>query len=219
MVLAITSILFFSMPIVATTIANSLEKQHSSLVFSETLPHDVIVVLGGGLRIPTAPANRIQLGITSDRYLLAAELYKAGKAKKIILSGGNLYEQPGLHGEAFYARELLISWGVDQKHIVTDQTSKTTEQNKTYTFDLLHEHKFDSILLVTSALHMPRSLALFHSESVKITPAVADQQVRKINAPAWTKISPNAEALLLSTKALHEYYGSWFYKLKKLKAE
>ena len=55
---------------------------------------------------------------SSDRIRFAGQLYKAKKAKKIVIAGGNVFPQQGVRGEAFYIAQLLIEWGVPQDDIL-----------------------------------------------------------------------------------------------------
>ena len=200
---------------VASWLVLSLEKQNPQLVLNELAVHDAIIVLGGGLKLPSKKVEYSQLTASSDRYWYAVRLYHAGKAKKIIVSGGNLIKQPGLKSEAYYARELLIEWGVPSSAIVLEQSSRTTNENKEGVAQLIKEHNFSSVLLVTSAMHMPRALDLFSSLPISITPAPADFVVREragVEGLAWL---PSASAMNLTTRALHEYYGIWFNALKR----
>jgi uncharacterized SAM-binding protein YcdF (DUF218 family) len=211
-----------SNPLVARNLVYSLERQHPQQALESIRPHDAIIVLGGGLRIPSPPARHVQLGLGSDRYWYAARLYKSGKAKKIILSGGNLYPQNGLHSEAFYAAELLQQWGVPKAAIVLELGSRTTLENRENTAKILKSEGFQPtryndrqrVLLVTSAIHMPRAFYLFKKIPVLVTPASADVMIRQQSAPTIFSLIPSASALNLTTVALHEYYGLWYELLK-----
>jgi len=216
MLFAITVFLLSSNSYVALWLTKQLEKQHPQEQIWDVPSHDALIVLGGGLKIPTEPAKHTQLGAGSDRYWYAVQLYRAGKAKKIILSGGNLVEQPGLKGEAFYASELLLKWGVPRAAILIEEGSRTTHENKDAIGSLLKSQELNSALLVTSAMHMPRAHQLFKTLPINITPASADIIVRdskKIEGLAWL---PSAEAMQLTTRAVHEYYGMAYNKVKAL---
>jgi len=206
--------LVFSNPQFATWIAKSLESQYPQVPLENIAKHDLVIVLGGGLRIPLPPAQHTQLSAGSDRYWYAMRLFKAGKASKIILSGGNVYKQHDFRGEAYYASQLMQEWGVPAAAIIIDAESRTTEQNRDNVMRLIEDNEYDSALLVTSALHMPRAYKLFRSLSIKVTPASADVIVREMDAPAVFSWMPSASAMALSTVALHEYYGKWFAELK-----
>jgi len=127
-------------------------------------------VLGGSIRPPTFPRQYTQLSSTSDRFWHAARLYKAGKSEKIILIGGNVYKQENIKPESVYIKETLTRLGIPESAIITEDKSRTTKQNMEYAKELFEEHQVSSLLLVTSALHMPRTIREFQSLSVDITP-------------------------------------------------
>jgi len=122
--------------------------------------------------------------------------------------------QSGLEAETLYAKALLVRWGVDPNDILIETESKTTEQNMRRGNLLLQHHVISSLILVTSALHMPRSMSIFANSPFNVTPAIADQKIRAAKIPTWQFVVPSADALALSTKSIHEYYGSFFYLLK-----
>lgn len=202
-------------PLLARSLVQSLEQQHPQVKLQDIAPHDAIIVLGGGLRVPLPPAMSAQLASGSDRYWHAAKLYKAGKAKRIMLAGGNVYRQPGVHGEAFYAAELLQAWGVPANAIQIETNSRTTEQNRLNLAEWLQTYGAQRVLLVTSGYHMPRALEAFQDTPALITAAPADILIRDGYQPSIFNWLPSATALNLSTLAMHEYYGTWFARLKR----
>ena len=212
--LAVLIVFASSNPIVATSLVSSLERQYPQLTMELIPKHDAIIVLGGGLRLPSAPAKQVQIGHGSDRYWYAAQLFHAGKAAKIVLSGGNVYPQQGLQSEAYYAAELLQQWGVPASAIQIERDSRTTAENHANTANLIDTNEIQSALLVTSAIHMPRAYKLFSRLAIPLTPASADVLIRQQYSPAVFNYLPSASALNLSTVALHEYYGMWFDWLK-----
>lgn len=213
-VIAVTILLVSSNPMVANKLVSSLERQYPQLKMESIAVHDAIIVLGGGLRIPLPPAEHVQLGRGSDRYWYAAQLFHAGKGAKLILSGGNIYSQAGLQGEAYYAAQLLQQWGVPKEVINVDSNSRTTAENQSNTLKLIESNNVQSALLVTSAIHMPRAYNIFKRLPISITPASADVLIRQQNAPVIFRYLPSASALQLTTAAMHEYYGEWYQRLK-----
>ncbi len=216
LVASLLVIVFFSNPRVAHFLAKNLEKQYPQIELHDIARHDAIIVLGGGLRIPLSPAKHTQIGFGSDRYWYATQLFRAGKADRIILSGGNVYEQTGFKGEAYYAAQLLQSWGVPSSAIIFESNSRTTEQNSVFSLSVIQQEKIQSALLVTSAIHMPRAYEIFNKFPIPITPATADVLIREQYSPVIFSWIPSAGALSLSTRAMHEYYGIWFNELKAL---
>ena len=202
----------------AKSLVTSLEQQYPQLDIENTPIADAIIVLGGSLAPPTPPRKFSQFTSRSNRFWLAGKLYLAGKAQYIILSGGNVFKQKGLQSEAYYIREKLIEMGVPDKAILIEPNSRTTEQNALHTKALLKNTKAKSALLVTSAIHMPRSMQLFSNLElgIKIFPTPSDLIASNTEQPFILEILPNSSAIDMSTQALHEYYGMGVNKLRHL---
>lgn len=216
--LALVAFLFSSNNYVAKSLVTSLEQQYPQLDIENTPNADVIIVLGGSLAPPATPRKFSQFTGRSNRFWLAGKLYLAGKAQYIILSGGNVFQQTGLQSEAHYISEKLIEMGVPEKAILIEPNSRTTEQNAQQTKTVLESVKAKSALLVTSAIHMPRSMQLFSTLAldIKIFPTPSDLIVSNIQQPFILTIFPNSGAINLNTQALHEYYGMGINRLKQL---
>ncbi|MGH1542537.1 MAG: YdcF family protein [Arenicella sp.] len=210
MLLASCVFLATSNPIVSTNLVSRLENQHPQPKLEDTPEAEAIVVLGGSLRPPAYPRRFSQLSNGSDRFWYAAKLYKAGKAKEIILSGGNIFDQERIKPEAFYIKQILVDLGIPADAIVVEGDSKTTAQNAQHTLDILQQRGIKKILLVTSALHMPRSMKLFQNNNIRVIPCSSDVLVADNAVPDLLNWVPNAKAFQNSTAALHEFYGMWF---------
>ena len=215
-VLSIALLLLASNPRFATWLMSSLEQQYPQQELSAIVKHDAIIVLGGGLRLPSSPVKHTQIGSGSDRYWYAVRLFKAGKANKIILSAGNVIAQPGILSEAQYAAELLQEWGVPSSAIAIETSSRNTQENYRNVSNYLVDKNYKRVLLVTSGSHMPRALQIFSQLPLQVTPASADIVVRDSTMPALFNWIPSAAALMLTTRASHEYYGMWASDIKAL---
>lgn len=216
--ISIIVLLVSSNPLFARYLVGELESRYPQKAIEKIEPHQAIIVLGGGLRVPSEPGQTLQLGSAADRYWHAAQLYFAEKAPLIIIAGGNVYPRPGVPGEAFYVAELLGKWGVPASAIIAETDSRTTAENAENVQKILEQKGIDRALLVTSAIHMPRAYSLFEDLPSSITPAVADVQIQPQVAPAVFSYLPSASALKMTTLAIHEYYGQWFNRIRgKLK--
>ncbi len=107
------------------------------------------------------PRVDIELTDSTDRVYQAAKLYRAGKAKTVIVAAGNQPWNEGRVPEAQLIRDLLVEWGVSRPSIVLDTASKNTHENAINAAVALRENGCQSSLLVTSAWHMPRAIAAF----------------------------------------------------------
>jgi len=73
---------------------------------------------------------------------------------------------------------------------------------------LLRERGIGGVLLVTSALHMPRARAAFERAGLDVVPAPTDFEV--IPAPPGIhRLLPDAAALAGSARAMKEIVGRW----------
>src|SRR5574340_1043939 len=97
---------FWSTPAVGDAVRAYLERQVPAKPIAELPSADVIVVLGGGVEgelLPWRPYP--DLTNAGDRILYAARLYKAGKAPRLLLSGGQVL--PSYTGDEASAMELV----------------------------------------------------------------------------------------------------------------
>lgn len=196
---------------IATWLYRNLESQYPPIRIENVPNADVIVVLGGGLGIPLPPRIYADLNSASDRLLHAARLYRAGKAQHVILSGGNVFPEKGLEAESFYAARLLMEWGVPENAIVTESKSKNTLQNAAFTQSILANRGWESVLLITSAAHMPRAVAAFDRAGVPVFPVAVDYVAVDLDRPELLNWVPDVDAMHTTTLALKEYLGRLWY--------
>jgi uncharacterized SAM-binding protein YcdF (DUF218 family) len=205
----------WSTPVWSDYIRNSLESAYP-YQFPRSYPTaDAIVVLGGGVRGYAGPQfPNIDLNRASDRELFAAQLYRAGRARKIILSGGaDPIRRTGAQASAM--KIFLINLGVPARDIYLGTQSRNTVENRAEVEEIVKKSGGQSILLVTSALHMKRSFWLFSRTTLKVTPAPSDFEV--VPAPfTLYRLIPDAEALENSTRAAREILGLWAYRMELL---
>ena len=99
------------------------------------------------------------------RVPVAVEAYKAGRASKIMLCGGKLREFPtGRYSEAEHMRQAALELGVREEDIILENSSLHTVENLRFALEALQQtlglDRLQRVLLVTTAYHMRRSLAL-----------------------------------------------------------
>ncbi len=184
----------------------------------------VAVVLGGGTEPLEAPRRTPEANGAVDRVLYAARLYHQGKARVLLLSGGRI---PWLEGMASTPAEemaaLLHELGVPDEALWLEPDSLNTYQNAVNSKALLQQHGVERVLLVTSALHMPRAVYLFEQQAIEVIPAptdylITDAMWERLWHGPWSArllfLIPNASNLNLTTAALKEYLGLAVYRLR-----
>ncbi len=201
--------------IVSAGLVRSLEQRYLS---TESLPEvDVIVLLGGGTESADSPRPITEINGAGDRVLYAAEIYHQGLATNILLTGGNLDFSDGRGSTpAEEMRDILVKLAVPEEALWLENDSENTAENAFYSAEILREKNIKTIILVTSAMHMPRSVALFEAQGLNVIPAPTDFSVTD---KGWEEmlsfkpaqipfnILPSSSALNQTTSAMKEYIG------------
>ena len=200
-----------SLPVVARALVGALESRYPVATVAATPSADAILVLGGSITA-RHPPKRPSLGLNaaSTRVWHAAELYRAGKAKWVVVAAGSDFLAEGEQVEADAISEVLESLGVPKQVILRESLSRNTRENAANVQALLDRLGARRVLLVTSAQHMPRAVITFNkvwaNSARELIPAPADVEVAGDRNPANLWI-PSPSSLLGVTKALKEYAG------------
>ena len=207
-------VLAASNPPAAGLLLGSLESRHPPMPVEEYPRADAIVVLGGSTLPPLPPRLEVEVTGSFDRVLHGLRLLRAGKAPRLILSGGAI---PWLAGtdlpEAERMARLAAEYGVEPGQLLLESRSRNTRENAEQTRRLLREHGLKRVLLVTSARHMPRAAAVFRKAGVDLVPAPTDFRIAARPFSPW-RLLPDMEALDASSRAVKEYAGLVVYRLR-----
>jgi len=208
---AIAWLVLWSLPPVADALARSLEGQFTELEMSQVSAADVILVFGGVMFPPQPGHPYPNLGAAADRVWHAARLYKAGKGATVILSAGRNDWQPYLPTQAPTMALFLQDLGVPAEAIILEEQSRNTYENALFCAALMEKLGAKRALLVTSALHMPRSAATLRKTGIEFSAVATDFEV---SGPPTSilRCIPNSHALQRSTFALHEWIGIALYR-------
>lgn len=209
-----------SNPWIASFAARSLEWQYRPLQPIPTA--DAIVVLGGSTYPATPPRPWVEVSQAGDRVLYGVKLYKDGKAPIIVFSGGRIDWKDGGPPEADDMAQIARLMGVPDVALVQEGKSLNTYQNAIYVKDILRERQVDTILLVTSAIHMPRSMAIFQKQGMTAIPAPTDYWVSETSFAERSRtlqgrllnLLPDAESIFVVTRVIKEYLGFVIYRLR-----
>ena len=191
----------------------------------EELPNaDVAVILGGGTEAALYPRSTVEINGAGDRVLYAAELYRQGSVRYLLLTGGEISWQTG--GSSSPAEDMaaiLIDIGVPQEALLLETESLNTFENAVFSSQMLADMGIERILLVTSALHMPRAVAIFEAQGLEVVPLPVDYSVTdqlivdeggSVLINKVMDIIPSVGNLSLTTNALKEYIGMLVYQLQ-----
>jgi uncharacterized SAM-binding protein YcdF (DUF218 family) len=196
----------WSLPLVSHALRGAIEAQYPALSIQALPSSQAIVVLGGSVTPPEEANQTPDLTSGADRVWHAARLFHAGKAPSIVLSGG-INPPTRATSEAAAMRVFLTDLGVPAHAMLIEDNSRNTRQNAKFTAELLRSRKISHILLVTSAMHMHRAVALFEAQGLHVTPVATDHEAQhSLSGMDWL---PDAGALDGSAQGLKEIVGRW----------
>lgn len=187
--------------VVPAWLLDSLEKPFEDEPHITWGTRNAIVLLGAGT---FHVGQTVEPSMFSyPRLVEAAQLYQACRKSdndcKILVSGGDARH----HGEpeaAVYGREL-VALGVDRADLLAEPRSMNTWQNAQFSRAVLAEYAPDRTVLVSSAIHLRRSLLYFAHFGVTPIPVRAD------DLQATASPLPMAYNFALTDYALHEWIG------------
>jgi uncharacterized SAM-binding protein YcdF (DUF218 family) len=206
---ALALLLVLSTRVGALLLVTPLEQK--TPILSHIAPSaQAIVVLGGGPLSQDAQygLQNIPSYFTLERLRYAARLQRSSKLP-ILVTGGS--PEGYQTSEAYVmAQSLREDFGVPVRWL--EEESKTTLENGRLSMPILQQAGITNIVLVTDALHMPRSVAVFQKEGFEVIPAATVYfSHERLTANSFI---PSGEGLRRSDYALHEWIGRLWYKIK-----
>lgn len=202
----------WSLPIVSIYAGSFLENQHNNLALKQYKNAQAIVVLGGNTANSRGnwfePPKRDTAVLRSDK---AINLYQANKANLIIVSGAAL--DGGISEAGIIANKMKLL-GIPADHIIQENDSQTTRENAIFTAKILDQLNIHEFLLVTSALHMPRSFASFKKLGYEPIAAPTPAQIKYPENADFSLWLPHLRTLHHSRTIIKEYMALMVYWLR-----
>ncbi len=175
---------------------------------------DAAVLLTGISNVRKSPHDRVYLGDGADRLTSALWLYRAGRVRRILISGRSGAVLAVANTEAHDLATLLRLAGVPNADIIYEEQSRNTRENALFTKQLLAARPdLDTLVLVTSAFHQRRALGCFRKVGLNPVPFPAGFRStdRLLSPDFW--LVPNPDAFKNFSLLLHEMTGWMVYKV------
>ena len=175
------------------------------------------VVLGTGRHAAPGP-SRTSEWTDADRFFGGLEAYQqlrsSGLRPRLIFTGGWWPTQPLMPPEGETLRQQALSLGLPADSLSTTSRVRNTAEEAQVVARSLPAGS--SIVLVTSAFHMPRAARLFERQGLTVIPYPVDFQA----SGAWAgnpladplNFLPSANGLSRSSRALNEAIGRTIYR-------
>ncbi len=209
--LAIVILYLASLPAVSNRLVAFLEGDYQRQVTAVAAQADAVVVLSGMVRsIPATNGYHLEWNNAVDRLFAGIDLIKAKKAPRLVLTRGLLpWDEGPPEGEQL--KKVAVEMGVDPQAILLTETVQNTEQEAQAVRKLLPRENL-SILLVTSAYHMPRAVQLFSQRGFTVIAYPVDFRAQDTSTSAMDLL-PNAGALAETSLFTREMIGRLYYRL------
>jgi len=180
----------------------------------ETYTYGIVL---GGYSSYNNKTDHINFNKSGDRLISAIELYKLGKIKKIVISGGNGYLTHNItHNnmkESLWSKNFLLNMGVKEKDILIEKSSRNTMENAKYTAKILGKEISKKSLLITSASHIRRANFCFEKHNFKIECYPTDATNPDINLSFDYLFLPAGDAIQKWEELFHEWIGYIVYRI------
>ncbi|MFO0618328.1 MAG: YdcF family protein [Polyangiaceae bacterium] len=211
-IVAAAEMWLFSLRVVSEPLTWGLEHQYPREPEIAAEPR-AIVLLTGMTRIPDR--GSYELTEAGDRLVETVRLAHRYPAAKILVSGTFTDDDGSKTSESKTIAGLLADMGVEKERVLLDEKSRNTYENAKESSLLLKDAAADEgagpILLVTSAMHMPRAAACFRKAGVDVVPWPVDFHSRGLGFPRG--LFPGIDDMTESYEALREYFGLLAYKV------
>ena len=173
---------------------------------------DAIVVLSGMLEInEVGDSTYIEWGVP-DWFFGGMTLFKAGKAQKLIFTGGKMPWDKAKKTEGDVLKVYAISNGIPSEMIFVTKDVENTADEAVAVEELINPSK--RIILVTSAYHMYRAKKLFEKQGFIVIPYKVDYKANRKKQMIIMDFLPSATNLELTETGIKEIIGRLFYLVK-----
>ncbi len=182
------------------------------ILFRNLEKHKYAVLLTGITSMEKLPADRTHFNKGVDRAIHTIDLYKKGLVDKIVITGGIGSIFTTSKSESENLLSFFLQAGIPKENIILEIKARNTAENASYTKELIGSD--ESIILVTSAFHMRRSIACFKKIGIEVTPFPTDLY----SIPySWTPddwLVPKSSAISNWEILIKEWIGFLAYKIR-----
>ena len=207
-------LLLLSTGFVSAKLMRWVEGVEDRSVIQDVKTADAIVVLSGMIE----ERKNASLGEWSgavDRFEGGVDLFNAGRAPLLILTGGWVPWTPNNKPEGEILALRAVKLGVPKDKILVTANVQNTEEEAIAVRQLGRNWWVTGskprIILVTSAFHMRRAKMLFRENGFEVTPFPVDLQTSENSGITPLSFMPSAQALARSETATREMIGLAYY--------
>jgi len=209
---AFVLLILFTNPFLGNQAIKRLEVPYKPITAINKV-YDYGIVLGGMAQWDVK-YERLTFEGAGDRLNQAIYLYKTGRIKKFLLSGGSGSTIKPDDKEMKFINNYLLEIGIPETDILVESNSRNTHENARFVAEMM-KGKDASFLLITSAFHMRRAEGCFKKAGIK----VFSWPVDRISLPEdeiyniQNIVVPSSDILINWSLFLKEIIGYQVYRI------
>ena len=208
--LAVLVLILAGTPLVNGPLIRGLEDQYPHPAWPAHV--DGVLILGAGedaniLRQRGAP----QTNEGAYRMIAAAAAARRYPQARVVFTGGSSILVGTQNAESVTARYVLSELGLDSRRLLLETGSRNTYENILFSKELARPKPGEIWLLDTSAVHMPRAMAVARKLNWPMVPWPSDYMTAPGGGGAGLfDVGGNLD---LTDYAMHEWFGILAYRL------
>jgi uncharacterized SAM-binding protein YcdF (DUF218 family) len=208
--MGVVALIALSYGAASETLLRPLEYKYPPMTdVSSVLDIEWVVVLSGGsssdAHLPiTGQLSRASL----VRLVEGIRIHRKLPESKLILSGGGAFNTVA---EAKTMADVAVILGIDSQDLILESESKDTKDQARLIHKIVRDNRF---VLVTSASHMPRSMALFEKRGMRPIPAPIGHRIKERQKIIPAMFFPSADKIKKMERAFYEYLGLVWARLR-----
>jgi uncharacterized SAM-binding protein YcdF (DUF218 family) len=195
----------------ARWIAAPLEHRYAPFDPASFASVDGIIVLGAGAAVTSKLTALPVVEASGERLLKLMELGERYPRAVLVFTGGGTPRPNDARTEAEIARDDLAALHFDVSRLVLEDQSLNTYENAVFTKRLVKPQPGETWLLITSGIHMPRSIGAFEGEGWDVIPVPVEYLYPR-GAEFELTFDPVRRFIALS-RIVHEWIGLVAYRV------
>jgi uncharacterized SAM-binding protein YcdF (DUF218 family) len=204
-----------SCPAGAAILARTLADGYGPLASPEEAPKvQAVVMLGAGSRTVSAAGGRWTMVThpSALRVLETVRVYRLLGDPLVIVSGGYTDTDVPTTPESEAMRAAVIALGVPPARVIVETKSANTHDAAVVVKQMFADRGISRFVLVTSPVHMPRSLESFAAQGLHPVPSASPLYGDR--ARARFPLLPDDGAFEIGNAVIYEWCARAYYRLR-----
>jgi uncharacterized SAM-binding protein YcdF (DUF218 family) len=206
---AMIGLYVFSTPIFAKIFLNLIEGTAPRQTPKNVSNAEAIVVLSGMINQVKSTNGVYPEWMDPDRFFAGLDLYKSGKAPKIIFTRGKMPWDKSTNTEGDILKKFALDYGVpDSAIVLTGNVENTADEAKAVE---KINGQMETYYFSYFCYHMPRAKQNFESQDFIVQPFKVDYKVDQLNGLTFMDFLPDADSFRLLNTGYRELIGRVIY--------